>query len=160
MRVCLKFETIDELPPDLLGALHDIPRLKAIGLDGRFAPRGTEFTVYGVDFVGGNVFYRLGNPPREEFIIQCLGALFEIVDGSVSRHWQCRALPGGEFVLWPPSWFAEFYHDRLSDGDSTITADFAGIRKLLRAESEAVARASSSALRDRSRRHNRCFGER
>lgn len=140
MTVRLKFGTIDELPPDLLGALHDIPRLKAMGFDGRFAPMDTEFTVYGVDFVGGNVLYRLGNPPREEFTIQCLAALFEIVDGSVSRHWQGRVLTGGKLVFWPPSWFAEFYHDRLSDGDPTISADFAKIRELMKAEATAAAR--------------------
>jgi hypothetical protein len=139
MIVRLKFETIDELPPDLLGTLHDIPRLKAMGLDGRFAPMGTEFTVYGVDFIGGNVLYRLGNPPREEFTIQCLGALFEIVNGSVSGHWHSRVLPEGKYVFWPPSWFAEFYHDRLSDGDPTISADFAKIRELMKAEAAAAA---------------------
>lgn len=133
MRVRLAFGTIDELPPDLLGALDDVPRLKAMGFDGKFAPIGTEFTVYGIDFVGGNVLYRLGNPPREEFTIQCLGALFEILDGSVSRYWQSRLLPGGRFVLWPSSWFAEFYHDRLSEGDPAIYADFTEVRDLMKA---------------------------
>lgn len=140
MRVRLRFGTIDELPPDLLGPLHDLARLKAIGFDGRFAPIGTEFTVYGIDFVGGNVLYRLGNPPREEFTIQCLSALFEIVDGSVSRYWQSRVLPGGRFVLWPPSWFAEYYHDRLSEGDPTISADFDEVRELIKAEAAAIVR--------------------
>jgi len=134
MRVRLKFRTIDELPPGLLEALHDVPRLKAMGFDGKFAPIGTEFTVYGIDILGGNVLYRLGNPPREEFAIQCLGALFEIVDGSVSRYWHSRLLPGGRFVLWPLSWFAEFYHDRLSEGDPAICADFEEIRGLMKAE--------------------------
>jgi hypothetical protein len=134
MRVRLKFGAIDELPPDLLGALHDVPRLRAMGFDGKFAAIGTEFTVYGIDVVAGNILYRLGNPPREEFTIQCLGALFEIVDGSVSRYWQARLLPGGRFVLWPPSWFAEFYHDRLSEGDPTICADFAELRERMKVE--------------------------
>jgi hypothetical protein len=140
MRVRLKFRTIDDLPPDLPGALHDVPRLKATGFDGKFAPIGTEFSVYGIDFVGGNVLYRLGNPLHEEFTIQCLGALFEILDGSVSRHWQSRLFPGGRFALWPPSWFAEFYHDRLSEGDPAICADFAEVRDLMKAEAALPAR--------------------
>jgi hypothetical protein len=134
MRVRLKFATIDDLPPDTLGTLHEVPRLKAMGFDGRFAPIGTEFTVYGIDFAEGNVLYRVGNPPREEYAIQCLAALFEIVDERVSRYWHSRMLRGGRFVLWPPSWFTDYYHDRLSDGDPVISADFAEVRQLLGAE--------------------------
>ena len=134
MKVRLKFPTIDELPADILGTLHEVPRLKAMGFDGRFAPIGTEFTVYGLEFANGNVLYRLGNPPGEEYAIQCLAALFETVDERVSRYWHSRMLKGGRFVLWPPSWFTDYYHDRLSEGDPVISADFAEVRQLLGAE--------------------------
>ncbi len=134
MRVRLKFASIDELPPQVSEALHDVPRLKAMGLDGRFAPIGTEFIVYGIDFAAGNVFYRVGNPPDEDYAIQCLAVLFEIVDERISRHWCWRMLPGGRFVLWPLSWFTEYYHDRLSEGDPVIASDFAEVRQIFRAE--------------------------
>ena len=134
MRVRLRFATIEELPPDLLSSLHDFPRLKAVGYDGRFAPIGTEFTVLGIEVAEGNVTYRIGNPPREQYVIHCLAVLFEIVDGSPSRFWQAVMRPDGQFVLWPPSWFAEYYHDRLSDGDPAIYADFLEERDRLKAE--------------------------
>ena len=134
MRVRLRFATIEELPPELQSSLHDYPRLKAIGYDGRFAPIGTEFTVLGIQVADGNVTYRIGNPPREECSIQCLAILFEIVDGSPSKYWQAVIGPSGQFVLWPPSWFAEYYHDRLSDGDPVIYADFLEVRDRLQTE--------------------------
>src|SRR6266566_8383404 len=138
MKVKLKYSSIDELPPLVLSALCDVPRLKAIGFDGHFAPIGTEFIVYGIDFLNGNLFYRLGHPPHEPYVIQCLAVLFQIVDPRVSRYWECRTLSAGEFVLWPPSWFVDFYHDRLSDGDRELVKDYNTIKRLFAEEASSV----------------------
>jgi hypothetical protein len=134
MKVRLKYKSIDELPAELLTSLCDVPRLRAIGFNGRFAPVGTVLTVYGIEFASGNVFYRVANPPEGRYSILCLGLLFEIVDSRISRHWECRVTSAGKIVLWPASWFVEFYHDRLSDGEPTIVANFAKVKHLLEEE--------------------------
>jgi hypothetical protein len=131
MKVRLKYKSMDELPAELVTSLCDVPRLRATGFDGRFASVGSVLPVYGIEFASGNVFYRLANSPDGRYSILCLGALFEIVDSRISRHWQCRALSGGKIVLWPSSWFVECYHDRLSEGDPTVVADFARVKCLL-----------------------------
>jgi hypothetical protein len=138
MKVRLTYSSVDALPATVLSALSDVPRLKAIGFDGHFAPIGTEFLVYGIDFLNGNLFYRIGHPPHEQYVIQCLAALFEIVDPRVSRYWKGRMLSAGEFVLWPPSWFVDFYHDRLSDGDRELVEDFNTIKRLFAEEANSM----------------------
>jgi hypothetical protein len=41
----------------------------------------------------------------------------------------------GDVCLWPPSFFAEFYHDKLSDGDPEIAKDFQRVYSELAEES-------------------------
>lgn len=136
MRVRLRFATIEELPPDLLESLCDVPRLKALGFDGRFAGIGTGFTVFGLEVSGGNLLYRIGNPPHEEYLIQCLAVFFEVVDGRPSQYWRGALQPCGRFVFWPPSWLADCYHDRLADGDPVAMADFLDVRNRLNSEAK------------------------
>ena len=138
MKVRLKYKSIDELPAELLTSLCDVPRLRAIGVNGRLAPIGTVLTVYGIEFAWGNIFYRVADPPDGRHSILCLGLLFEIVDSRISRHWECRIVPEGKIVLWPASWFVEFYHDQLSEGEPTIVADFTGVKHLLEEEASSA----------------------
>jgi len=134
MKVFLKY-TIEDLPAQLSKAVDGFSHIRSRGLASDFAPTGTIFIVHGVEFSSGNVLYRLPDPPKGHQSILGLAMLFEIIDPRVSRYWECRVLPSGKIVSWPPSWFKPFYHDLLSDGDPAIVADFARVTSLLNQES-------------------------
>jgi hypothetical protein len=50
---------------------------------------------------------------------QCRSApscLSDVVDSRCSKYWMIRMNQDGGFVLWPEEFFAEFFHDDLSEG--------------------------------------------
>src|SRR5258705_244668 len=54
--------------------------------------------------------------------------LFDIVDTRPSKFWVARKFPDSTLALWPESFFQEFYHDLLTDGDPKFVADFERVR--------------------------------
>jgi hypothetical protein len=60
--------------------------------------------------------------------------LFEILDGTVSQYWQTRVREDGTVTLWPPTFYREFYHDDLSDGEPDVVEDFKRVKELIEAE--------------------------
>jgi hypothetical protein len=60
--------------------------------------------------------------------------LFEIIDGSVSRHWVARAWPDGGLTLWPDAFYSENFHDRLSSGVPEAALQYAELRRRLESE--------------------------
>lgn len=134
MRVRVVYGSIDELPQDRIQSLQNLDRLRRIRYNAGDVPTGTELIVYGIEFSEGWVLYNLGDHPHDSYVVTCLGALFDIVDSRPSKYWECRAFEDGTFVLWPPSWFSECYHDRLSDGDPALVKDWEEIKRLFAEE--------------------------
>lgn len=62
--------------------------------------------------------------------------LFDIVDGTLSSHWIAGRTGPDEFKLCPASFFQEYYHDDLSEGDPEIVADFEVVCRKLYEESK------------------------
>jgi hypothetical protein len=136
MKVKSKYKNINEMPIEAASLLNNLEDLKRLRYNTEFMPLGTEFVVYGMDVVEGNVMYRIANPPDGSFVITCLAALFEISERKVSKHWECRFdNKTGNFAIWPPSWFKfAYYHDRLSDGESEVVEDWKEAKRVLDVE--------------------------
>lgn len=131
MRVRLAYRTISDLPQERLERLQNLERLKLIGYAAGNVPIGTEFLVYGITVSEGNVLYYLESYPSGRHLVICLAELFDIVDPRASAMWECRVPDSGGIRIWPASWFTyEFYHDRLSDGEPELVADFARLKAL------------------------------
>ena len=64
---------------------------------------------------------------------------FDIVDGRSSAYWAARLDADGSLLLWPKEFFAEYFHDDLSDGAITAREKFDGVVNLLQEESGFVA---------------------
>jgi hypothetical protein len=134
--VKLKYRSVDDLPDERADKLQNIERVRLIRYNAGDAPIGMEFIVYGISVVEGNVLYYLASR-HGNHTFTTLAALFDIVDPSVSRHWECRESNEGGFLIWPRSWFEhEFYHDRLSDGEPELGADFTSLKALFTAETQ------------------------
>lgn len=69
------------------------------------------------------------------YILQAPLVLFDVVDPRMSSKWVLGRNQLGDMCIWPPSFFAEFYHDRLSDGDPDLVEDFRRIYAELVTES-------------------------
>ena len=143
MRVKLVYSSIDQLPPERLERLQNVERLKFIRYNAGNIPLGTELTVYGIAVSDGNVLYDVEHYPGGQVLIVCLAELFDVVDPRASETWECRIPDAGGIRIWPASWFTyEFYHDRLSDGEPELQADFKRLKALFADEAQ---RGASSA---------------
>lgn len=54
---------------------------------------------------------------------------FEIVSGKPSIFWEARVDKDNTFRLWPPSFYAPFYHSDLADRDPHVVTDFDRVRE-------------------------------
>ncbi len=137
MRVRLAYRNISDLPQDRLQRLQNLERLKLIGYSAGNVPPGTEFLVYGITVSEGNVLYNVESHPSGRYLVLCLAELFDIVDPRASELWECRVPDSGGIRIWPSSWFThEFYHDRLSDGEPELEADFTRLKALFADEAQ------------------------
>lgn len=60
--------------------------------------------------------------------------MFDVIDSSASRYWDVR-FDGGTLTMLPESFYAEFYHDDLSEGVPEILHDFNEVYKKIEFES-------------------------
>jgi hypothetical protein len=60
--------------------------------------------------------------------------LFEIVDGRVSKYLEARKFEEFGLNIWPSEFFAEYFHDRLSDGDPDAHRILRSVRKKMEEE--------------------------
>ena|SRR5215813_6375975 len=60
--------------------------------------------------------------------------MFTITDPRVSRFWECRDSDSNIIVLWPPSFYREYYHDDLSEDVKEVVEDFRQVRALIEGE--------------------------
>jgi hypothetical protein len=72
---------------------------------------------------------------NEAYVLQAPLVLFDVIDPRLSTKWVVGRNQMGDVCLWPPSFFAEFYHDKLSDGDPEIAKDFQRVYSELAEES-------------------------
>ena len=81
--------------------------------------------------IGGAITYT----ENEWYIMQAPLVMFDIVDPRVSAKWIMGRSQMGDLCFWPPSFFTEYYHDKLSDGDPKLVEDFRRIYAELQEES-------------------------
>src|SRR6266516_6680332 len=70
---------------------------------------GHQYTVLGVGFWDGVVWFDIASSPRA--LVSVPAFLFEITNHKPSRHWEARLREDGSFMLWPPSFYHQHYHD-------------------------------------------------
>src|SRR4029077_7096980 len=100
---------------------------------------GKEYIVFGLtigiesDSAGKGLFIdHLSDSPLG-YLVSTPACLFEIVDGTASRHWQLRIQKDGAVTRWPPSFYREYYHDDLSSLVPEVVQDFQRVRQLIEA---------------------------
>lgn len=60
--------------------------------------------------------------------------LFEVKNPGSSRFWEARKWEDDSLTLWPPLFYEEYFHDRLSDYEPEPRAKFKEIYDLLHKE--------------------------
>ena len=90
---------------------------------------GNEYLVLGMSFLlanephGGGAQYQILDDFGGCRIIPA--CLFAVIDDRCSRYWHIRQDLDGAVLLWPEEFFADYFHDDLSEG-------FAGAIKLFK----------------------------
>jgi hypothetical protein len=103
---------------------------------------GGEYLVLGMTFLlpalphGGGVRYEILNDYGKCRSIPAF--LFELIDSRVSKHWVARQDDDGAVVLWPPEFYAKFFHEDLSEGVAETVQTLSKVVELLRRESDEV----------------------
>ena len=90
---------------------------------------GTEYLVYALEFHSGHVWVELA--PDFDQIIAAPLFLFEVSDPAVPPIWRLKVLEDGSVMLWPPSFFREYYHSDLAEGVPEVVDDFRDVRETL-----------------------------
>ncbi|RMG27520.1 MAG: hypothetical protein D6732_20015 [Methanobacteriota archaeon] len=93
---------------------------------------GKEYIVFGLSVLGGSVWIDIES--EMEYIYPVPLCLFEIIDGRVSKYWEIRTTTGGNVLVWPSSFFREYFHDDLSEGVPEVLEEFRRIKMLMEAE--------------------------
>lgn len=93
---------------------------------------GEEYAVLGLGVWDGVLWIEI--EMQAEVVVSVPLFLFAIVDGKPSRLWEGRLHADGAFTLWPPSFYQETYHDRLSDGKPEEVRDFRSIKERMLVE--------------------------
>ncbi len=93
---------------------------------------GAEYIVLGVGFWEGVAWFEIA--PSMRTLVSVPAALFAIISGRPSRHWDVRMHPDGAVTLWPHSFYNAHYHDHLSEGVPEALEDFTHLLSLLERE--------------------------
>jgi hypothetical protein len=103
---------------------------------------GDIYLVLGITFMlpeephGGGVQYQLLSDFGDLRIAPAF--LFELKDRRCSKHWIARTDDDGAMLLWPEEFFAQYFHDDLSEGVPEVKAVFEQVVKRMRSEAEEV----------------------
>ena len=98
---------------------------------------GREYLVLGLQFVtrsdiyGTSVLFEI-----EDDAGRCVSTpslLFEITNAAVSKWWLARQNDGW-FKLWPEEFYADYFHDDLSEGVAACVKNFQGVKRRLEIE--------------------------
>jgi hypothetical protein len=93
---------------------------------------GDEYVALGLEFWKGVLWVDIAENDRT--VVSAPLFLFEIIDGQLSRHWDARREQNGALRLWPQLFFERAFHDRLSNGDPQLVAQFEALRMEIEAE--------------------------
>ena len=119
-----------------------------LGTDRRFNPKydvkvGKSYLVLALSFIrnspyfGSSAIVQIVNESQECQIMPV--SLFEIIDPSVSKYWKARSMGNGELKLWPQEFYADFFHDDLSECKPATVQVFERVVKRLESEAESIA---------------------
>lgn len=93
---------------------------------------GELYAALGLEFVNGLAWVDLSENDRTVIAVPMI--LFEIVDGRIPDCWEARNGPDASLSLWPRLFYERAFHDRLSNGDPVLEAEFGRLRRELEAE--------------------------
>lgn len=100
---------------------------------------GATYTVLGISFVAKSEFFGSGAflemkddlAPHISFVPFCL---FEVVDPRPSRFWRAKSLGDCDFSLSPEEFYADYFHDELSDQEPRVVEVFDRVVEKLETE--------------------------
>lgn len=98
---------------------------------------GQEYMVLGLGVWDGVTWIEI--ELSTEVVVSVPLFLFEIVDARPSRLWQVRVHDDGALTLWPPAFYEQTFHDRLSDGSQKAVRDFRRLKRGIEEEDREVA---------------------
>lgn len=87
---------------------------------------GSTYIAYGLRQWGAGSWVDIEAPAGYLVVVPL--CLFEIEDGSVSRHWILQRDVDGDFALLPPEMHARYFLDDLSSGDPGAAKAFAAVK--------------------------------
>ena len=97
-----------------------------------------EYIVFGLTFYfdgwGNGCFVQIITD--NDHLIQVPILLFEVVDNRMSSLWEFKLFSSGTIAMWPPSFYAEFYHDDLFEEIPEIVKDFNKVKHKIMTEFE------------------------
>ena len=79
---------------------------------------GAVYTVLGISFVKSGVYGSISLFDIQDDNERCISVpmcLFSIVDPRPSKYWIARASNEFNLTLWPEQFYADYFHDRLSE---------------------------------------------
>jgi hypothetical protein len=93
---------------------------------------GREYVVFGIRILNGMPWVDLVSDTN--YLFPAPLCLFEITDGRVSQYWETRVSKDGNLLIWPRSFYREYYHDDLLEGVQDVVEDFERVRAMIEAE--------------------------
>lgn len=97
---------------------------------------GQIYVVFGMQILGGIPWLELASDTNYLFSVPL--CLFEIIDARVSQYWEVHMDRDGNLLIWPSSFYRDYYYDDLAEGIKEIVEDFNHVRSLIEAEARRV----------------------
>lgn len=101
---------------------------------------GATYIVLAIEPFQDWFFYYIIGDDVDQFPIWFPSQLFEVVDGRLSKYWQCGHFPGdkygpgGPIISWN-DWISDkLFYDRLVNGDEGAVDSFERMRRLIEKE--------------------------
>ena len=138
MKVQCRGSRLEDLSKDLVDSLFDLETLRATGAHRPRITAGKKYTVYGISCGAGNIWFDIVDDDEMCYTVGVLAVFFTISDSKPSKTWVCHLNDRGFLFLWPPSWLEPLYHDRLTDGDPEVVADFGRVKAAVDSEVSTV----------------------
>jgi len=82
----------------------------------------------------GGLSYEVEHGLGAEYIVGVPFCLFEIVDDRPSKYWKAKRISETTLALWPEEFYAEYFHDDLSNHFPEALENFRKLKKILESE--------------------------
>ena len=116
------------------GALGDIDARRYPNRTASDLVVGREYVAMGIGYWRGELWVEVATDGG--FLISVSANELELINGRSSALWELRLEEGGEFRLWPSSFYGEFYHSDLADRVDAVVKDFDRVRLAIEREDE------------------------